>query len=526
MLHQISNDFFCLSESDGVFNIKICTNYLNFEQLSQCRELRDIAPNRTFCITGKSSIEAYFCLGFLLTHWRAASINGIGASGEKTLHIDNLLNNPPVSPKKWLECKVEDGCIIADVLRANSQSGKWSAEDLELEIPSKLPESAKKSMHLTGQGSVWMYMQLGISAALAGIQDVYISKPVLPYEIHINAEGICEAHTVKKDSKQGVVVGILGDPNSGKSVFSRNFAIMIQKLMPSWFAPWIYDCDLASPSPEWYLNDCEGTKEVRNAIKRKWTPELEGKVVADLKVLRQNLDLTLADMPGGRKIDEQTLIRIPSPSRGAMMAECDVFIVLCRQDRQDKIFANWRHALADYQLENRIIARIVSANPNDECKIEPLQIDHDGLFSTTINGLSRDNNRAQIVQTMKEGLEPFVKYLSYIRIAREAQVACEQAVSKEILGIRYGVVARNAQSGKIFSIGKNSSIHDTTKFGEVDVDVLAIASSEQEKAISFGVCRQIIKEYALRNSRDYDVILVNSGIHFKVIKLSELLANS
>ena len=420
MSFEADNHFFTLEESGDDCQIRIKGNFLDFEHLSLCRELCEIAPNRTFRITGRSSIEAYFCLGFFLTHWKASCIIGIGAKQDEQLKIDHLQNNLFATSKKWLNCSInEQGENMAEILPADSQDGKWAEEDLEYEVPSKLLKTADGSLHLTGLGSVWMYLQLGISAALADIKDVFISKPQLPYEIHINSEGLCEAHTVKKDSKHGIVVGILGDPNSGKSVFSRNFAITIRHLMPNWFAPWIYDCDFASPTPEWYLSDCEATKEQRNASKRHWTPELEKKVANDLKVLRNNLDLTLADMPGGKRGDDQSLIRIPSQTRALMMKECDAFIVLCRQDHQDEIFNAWRQALSDYHLENRIVARIVSANPDGDFDVSPIQKNQDGQFSATIYGLSRDKDRTQIIRTMKEKLWPLVKYLSEINIARE-----------------------------------------------------------------------------------------------------------
>lgn len=417
---EADNHFFTLEKSGNDCRIIIKANFLDFEHLSLCRELREIALNRTFRITGRSSIEAYFCLGFLLANWGASCIIGVGAKQDEQLKIDHLQHNLCATSKKWLNCHInEQGENMAEVRPADSQDGKWAAEDLEFDVPSKLLKTADNSLHLTGLGSVWMYLQLGISAALAGIKDVFISKPRLPYEIHINSEGLCEAHTVKKDSKHGIVVGILGDPNSGKSVFSRNFAITIRLLMPSWFATWIYDCDLASPTPDWYLNDSEATKEQRNAIKRPWTPELEEKAANDLKVLRNNLDLTLADMPGGRRVNDQSLIRIPSPTRALMMKECDAFIVLCRQDRQDEIFDAWRQALSDYHLENRIIARIVSANPEGDFDISSLQTNHEGQFFTTIYGLSRDKDRTQIIRTMEEKLSPLAMYLSKINSTRD-----------------------------------------------------------------------------------------------------------
>ena len=542
MIQENSNDFFRFHvAADGVCEIAINNVFLNFEQLSQGGDcLRGLARDRVFRITGRSSTEAYFCLGFWLTHWQVAELIGIGAKpGDEQLRFD-LRKEQAVSPKKWLHCHVDaQGRNVAEICSADSENGRWSGEDLALGTPSQLFFSDSGSLHLTGSGSVWMYMQLGISAALAGIRDVFISKPLLPYEIHVTADGVCEACAVRQNSKDGVIVGILGDPNSGKSVFSRNFALTIRNVMPHWFTSWIYDCDLASPTPEWYLNDQEGTGEQRQNIKKKWTPELERKAAADLRILRHNLDLTLADMPGGKKCGEE-LDRIPSETRAAMMAQCDAFIVLCRQDRQQEIYDAWRLALSKYQLEDRIIARIVSADPEAGFAIlSPLKTDCTGEFSATVSGLDRKKDRAAIVRVMRSGLLPLIKHLSYIRVARDAQAACTQPFLTGVRGTRYGAAARSALSGKVFTAGQYSSFNHSTNMhaemnvlsfaansGEPDVDVLAIACSKSEKAIPCGVCRQVMLEHAQRTSRDFDVVMATSDLRFRSAKVSELLPDS
>ena len=45
----------------------------------------------------------------------------------------------------------------------------------------------------------------------------------------------------------------------------------LESILPPKFTSWIYDCDLASPTPEWYLTDSDAMKQKRQNIKQKWT---------------------------------------------------------------------------------------------------------------------------------------------------------------------------------------------------------------------------------------------------------------
>lgn len=411
---EIKNDFFSVVNIGDSWDIRICSQFLDFGMISQCGDLKPIAKGGKFRITGRSSVEAYFCLGYVLTFWGASSITGVGASGKDDLRID--LSQPRAAGnKKWLRSKNDgQGRTVAEILPSVSGNGLWPDGDQGLETPSHIPIPANGEFHLTGRGSVWMYMQLGISAALAGIQDVFISKPVVPYEIHINSDGLCEARTLESSPKEGVVVGILGKPNSGKSVFSRNFAVAIRKLMPPEFTSWIYDCDLASPTPDWYLNDSAGTEEIRKSIKQKWTAELECKAAKDLATLRNNLDLTLADMPGGRG-DGADWKGIPSPTRAEMLKVCDAYIVICKQSgsvNPDDVYSDWHKALEEYQLEDRIVARIVSADPEKDFTVSALGRDEDGIFTATITGLDRKKNRDAVIRYMTAGLRPLIEEIA------------------------------------------------------------------------------------------------------------------
>lgn len=529
-----SNSFFHFSESDGKLSVTFNPGFFDYEQMKQCEELRDHVSGRSVLVTGKSSVEAYFLIGYWMTLWGAAGISGENANGESfAVKLEDVLS---ARAKKWLRSYSKpDGQDWLEILPPDNSTGEWPADDLELNTLAELQPPASGSLRISGRGSVLMYLLLGISAAKAGIRDVFIVKPALPYDIHFSAGGKCEAVATNKESRQGVVIGILGDPNSGKSVFSHTFAMTVRYSMPNWFFSWIYDCDLASPTPEWYLKDCTGMTQKRADIKQKWSPELEQKAANDLGILRHNLDLTLADMPGGRRIDDETLDRIPSEGRAEMMAACDAFIVLCRQDCAESIFSAWKTALAQYHLEDRIIARLISNAPKDAFSVSPPALTEDGLFTATITGLDREKDFNEVVRAMKDGLGQLVRYISFIRVARVAQAACTQTARTGIDDTRCGAAVRSALTGRIFSAGQSSSCNQSAGMhavmdvlsqaamsGAPDVDVLAVACSKREGSIPCECCRQSMLEHTQRTGQDFAVVMVDSDIRFRVRHVSEL----
>jgi len=99
----------------------------------------------------------------------------------------------------------------------------------------------------------------------------------------------------------GVIIGVIGDPNSGKSVFSE---LLEQSGNAAGETLWRFDCDYAAPTPNWYLDmiknqqEKEG-KELRSTYKGKWVPGAEEELVAQLLQMRKYIPTIIADLPGG-----------------------------------------------------------------------------------------------------------------------------------------------------------------------------------------------------------------------------------
>ena len=54
------------------------------------------------------------------------------------------------------------------------------------------------------------------------------------------------------------MIGVLGDPNSGKSVFSKVFGCILQKYSDK--SVWVYDCDAVAPTADWYIYGLQRAK--------------------------------------------------------------------------------------------------------------------------------------------------------------------------------------------------------------------------------------------------------------------------
>lgn len=397
--------------------------FIDPERLDELRVgLAFRAKDRKVVLTGRGSVETYLAAGYysVLAHASRISFQALGAGSP--VELPSCSSREPME-KPWVSfCTEQDGCIRADILTASDASRKWSGADLQLPRPAAIP-SGTLSLRVRGRGSVTMYANIGCSAALAGVREVIVEKPQASYGIRIGEDGTGRTPP-RAGTKSGAVVGILGDPNSGKSVFSRALDLALFSALPAGMESWIYDCDLASPTPDWFLSKHHGTKReksraVREALKAAWTPE-EEKVCAELlAVLRTNLDLVIADMPGGRHPMEEDIrkgnafrpLRIPTGTRAAMMRQCDAFVVICREDRSDEIFEGWRESLAEHGLADRIVARIDSTDPDGAVRFSGFSRDCDGVVHGCAFGLDRNKDAAEIGSALLLDAKPLLTRL-------------------------------------------------------------------------------------------------------------------
>ena len=510
----------------------------------ELRAIADRFAGRNVVATGRGPVEGYFAVGYYATLFGAAGIVFEGADGKSCFKMPTAGAQP--TEKRWLRIERQKEGITVSIEKSPSTDGKWTPEEVGYDIPVLLPTAAQ-SVSFTGSGATHMYLLLGVSAARAHLEDVRVVKPQNPYAIRFTPGRAGDTVSLSC-GKKGVVVGVIGDPNSGKSVFSRAFYMAVRSTMPKWFQPWIYDCDLASPTPDWYCEAImkaqpeavDGYKALRDEQKVKWNPDMEARCASDLGVLRTNLDLVIADLPGGRHPKEGEPYfepkRIPDDSRASMFRQCDAFILICRKDKHDEILKGWIDAFDKYGLQDRIMAVLDSSDPESDFSIAPLSTDANGVLMGDVRGLDRKHSAGETGLKLVEAVRPLVRSLAAIPVINAARAVTATSFLTGDKGTRYGAAVRSAATGRIFAAGQYSSFNHSTNIhaemnalahaaaaGEPDVDILAIVSTSSGEASPCGVCRQVINEHAARTGRDFDVVLTTPGSRPVFLAVSELL---
>ena len=370
----------------------------------------------SFTITGRNTVVAYFAAAYYLALWGAKEIL-CRLPNRKEYRLLSA-PPPPAETKPWLSVTRREGVRI--LANPDAVDGKWGESVLEnLYVPADLspaPEGGKE-ISVTGRGPILMYAALGVAASCCG-NAFRLSIPASPFDFIFSRRGFRIEHA--PGSRNGRIIGILGDPNSGKSVFSRNFAEALKKVAPPDFTSWFKDCDKAAPTPDWYLVDSSPESretQIRKRIKVPWSEELEKKVRQELLLIKTRLDLLIADMPGGKHpkdpAERDKAERIPGDARAGMFRACDGFIVLCR-DGEDRIFDEWRKALAARGLDGRILARFDTYLTGGEkhFSMTPVRRGADGLFRSEIRDLDRSVKSEQIIPVMTESSREFIRFFT------------------------------------------------------------------------------------------------------------------
>lgn len=204
-----------------------------------------------------------------------------------------------------------------------------------------------------------------------------------------------------KPPEYSVIVGIIGDPNCGKSVFSlalNHYRSLIN------CRGWRLDCDGASPTPDWYLAlyqlDPSRARTARDAVKIPWSKEMEDYIAERIKRLRQFFDVAIVDLPGGNHRVSPPQ-RVPN-HREVMIREVDILILIERVDQPTELA--WRAALAPHRLDNRIGIVLRSKHPKDYPQLEVWK-DSDGTWRGIIQGLDRQKKPDELVSAFERGFE-------------------------------------------------------------------------------------------------------------------------
>jgi len=142
--------------------------------------------------------------------------------------------------------------------------------------------------------------------------------------------------------KEPVVIGVVGHPNSGKSVFLH---LLNAELKRRGFTTLTQEGDLFAPTQEWSLH----APEVRRELKKQMSPEERLRwVVESLDGVKKaaSVDFVLVDIGGGRPGE-----RLVTMENLAILQRVDAVVVVSREGLED-----WLRELELYVPKTKVVA--------------------------------------------------------------------------------------------------------------------------------------------------------------------------
>lgn len=353
-------------------------------------------------IKGKGSIEIYAYSAYWCAKMDCESITIYDFNLSRDIEIYRKGKTYADTMPQWCSITEKSDSIVASVIPSSSPDGRWAEDSISKNAFCFIYSKNTSPVILTGRGSLLFYSIMACSAAISNCENVVIEKPTEKNFITI-AGSLFQSSS--QNRKTGTMIGILGDPNSGKSVFSKVLGNILRQYSEE-KSIWTYDCDAAAPTSDWYIYGLQRAQtqeesdikiNARKATKQKWTGELELKVAKNMGIVKSNLDLVVADFPGGKHNEEKNIHeRIPSKERAEMLKNCDYFIIVGRSDKLECIEA-WKTTLANYNLADKVIAEIISKNPQSLPIVESYYFDEKKFFHAEVCGLDRKNLTSCIV---------------------------------------------------------------------------------------------------------------------------------
>jgi len=191
-------------------------------------------------------------------------------------------------------------------------------------------------------------------------------------------------------TREAMTFGVIGFPNSGKSVLSKALEAAMRGSAKSC---WVFEADPASPTPPWYFElsrrQQKIAKELRDAYKVDWSDELQDEVARRLANARRWFDRIVVDLPGGDMENPAGPQPIPR-GRETLFREVERFILVRRPDRNDRA-AVWVDALRAHGLADRVHAVIDSVDVGGATRLElDAARAPEGWLTGRAHGLDRD----------------------------------------------------------------------------------------------------------------------------------------
>lgn len=164
----------------------------------------------------------------------------------------------------------------------------------------------------------------------------------------------------------GFAVGIVGDPNSGKSVLSY---ILLKRGISRGYDIFRQEADVASPTTPWFLEALSNpekskmAEEIRKRSKRQWDVEKAEKVARGLRAVKRMKELVIVDMGGGRPPVERV-----TPENSVILREVDAVVIVCPRESWSECFDAWERELREKAPHVKILAKCIS-NPESSVSV-------------------------------------------------------------------------------------------------------------------------------------------------------------
>lgn len=206
-----------------------------------------------------------------------------------------------------------------------------------------------------------------------------------------------------------LIIGVTGDPNSGKSVFSGTLDSYRERIGCD---GWRLDCDGQAPTPPWYLSlvgqvSADEARQLREEHKRPWNSEMELNIAGQLRRAREIFPVLIADLPGGNH-SVNPAQRVPA-GRERLFAEIDVLILIERADKPAE--TAWRESLRPHGLEGWITAVLTSCAPQGPSSLSVEE--SNGFWRGEVRGLDRSRSASDLTEAFRPGLDRLWAALLY-----------------------------------------------------------------------------------------------------------------
>lgn len=411
---MIDNELFDLINEENEITVEFHKQEIEFNKDISCFDgsfYKEI-KGKNIRIKGKGPIEIYAYTAYWCAKKDCESITIYDFNLSRDFEIYRKGKTYSDTIPQWCSITERSDSIVTSVIPSSLSDGRWAEDSISKNAFCFIYRKTSNPIILTGRGSLLFYSIMACSAAISNCENVVIEKPTEKNFIKI-AGSLFQISP--QNRKTGTMIGILGDPNSGKSVFSKVLGNILRQYSDE-KSIWTYDCDAAAPTSDWYIYGLQRAQtqeesdikiNARKATKQHWTGELELKVARYMDIVKSNLDFVVADFPGGKHNEENNVHeRIPSKERAEMLKNCDYFIIIGRSDKLECIEA-WKTTLADYNLADKVIAEIISKNPQNLPVVESYSFDGKNVFHAEVCGLDRKNLTSCIVSAFCSAFKDF-----------------------------------------------------------------------------------------------------------------------